>query len=293
LPIPGSYRAFGNLSNWEIENGTQRIGVAVEQFSPLNLTKFIYDLNCFSRGFFFLDHISYNNQQIKPFRNCLFPFISTLIIFSFCFILSIIEYNYKYHNSVLIYRQASSITASTSIILLALLFLIRPLLDLIEFIYPRISKKQIPNFIFIQHWLQFRHYLSWYSLSFGVLHLIFIIFSKIDFNSKILTIAFFFGIFSLIFLFILSYIHFPWISERLIWTEYHFLTFYLGPFCLFLAFIHNYLYWKSQSHLFNLKFFSMILPLFVLIIHLIIYGIIQPIQWIRNRHLKKNVSLLS
>jgi hypothetical protein len=37
----------------------------------------------------------------------------------------------------------------------------------------------------------------------------------------------------------------------------------------------------------------MILSLFVLIIHLIIYGIIQPIQWIKNRQLKKNTSLLS
>jgi hypothetical protein len=129
--IPSSYRAFGNLSNWEIENGTQRIGVAIEQYSPSNLIKFIHDLNCFPRGIFVLDHYSYNNQSIKSFRNCLFPLISTIIIFSLYFIFSIIEYN---HHTLLIYRQASSITASTSITLLALVFLIRPLLELIQLV---------------------------------------------------------------------------------------------------------------------------------------------------------------
>jgi hypothetical protein len=152
-PIPGSYQAFGNLSNWEIENGTQRTGVAVEQFSPLSLIKFIYDLNCFSRGIIFLDQVSYNNQQIKSFRNCLFPFISTLIIFTLCFILSIIEHNHDIYNPIFIYRRASSITASTSITLLALLFLIRPLLDLVEFIYSKISKNPNMNGEFSQIFL--------------------------------------------------------------------------------------------------------------------------------------------
>jgi len=151
----------------------------------------------------------------------------------------------------------------------------------------------ISNLKFIQHWLQSRDYLSWYSLLFALLHLILIIFSKIDFNSKLLIYGFFFGIFTLIFLSILSYIHFPWISERLLWNEYRFLISYLGPFCLFLAFIHNYFYWKSQSPTYNLKLFSMILPLFVLIIRFIIYGIIHPIQWVKNRQLKKNTFLLS
>ncbi|CAF4587344.1 unnamed protein product, partial [Rotaria sp. Silwood1] len=69
IPIIKSYRAFGNLSNWEIENGTQRIGVAIEQGSPLNLIKFIHDLKCFSRGIYFLDQYSYNSEQIKSFHN--------------------------------------------------------------------------------------------------------------------------------------------------------------------------------------------------------------------------------
>jgi len=141
LPIPSSYRAFGNLSNWEIENGTQRIGVAIEQYSPSNIMKFIHDLNCFPRGAFFLDPYSYNNQSIKSFRNCLFPFISTMIIFSFYLIFSIIEHYHDIQNTLLIYRQASSITASTSITLLALLFLIRPLLELIQIINGKYSRE--------------------------------------------------------------------------------------------------------------------------------------------------------
>ena len=143
--VPGSFRAFGNLSNWEIENGTQRIAVAVEQYSPLNLIKFIYDLNCFSRGIYFLDQYSYNNEQIKIFRNCLFPLMSTIVIFTLSFILSMIEHSNEMHNSALIYRQASSITASTSITLLALLFLIRPVLELIEFLNSTIPRKQNIN----------------------------------------------------------------------------------------------------------------------------------------------------
>lgn len=143
--IPGSFRAFGNLSNWEIENGTQRIAVAVEQYSPINLIKFIYDLNCFSRGICFLDQYSYNNEQTKVFRNCLFPLISTIIIFTISFILSMIEHRNKPYYSVLIYRQGSSITASTSITLLALLFLIRPILEFIELIYSIVFKKQNTN----------------------------------------------------------------------------------------------------------------------------------------------------
>ena len=140
--IPGSYRAFGNLSNWEIENGTQRIGVAIEQDSPLDLIKFIYDLNCFSRGILLLNEYSYNNQQITLFRNCLFPLISTTIIFSFCLLLSMIEHKYDTYNNSLIFRQASSITASTSITILAFLFLIRPILELVDFMHLIIIRKE-------------------------------------------------------------------------------------------------------------------------------------------------------
>jgi len=56
-----------------------------------------------------------------------------------------IEHSNEIYNSVLIYRQASSITASTSITLLALLFLIRPIFELIEFIYSKILKNQNIN----------------------------------------------------------------------------------------------------------------------------------------------------
>ena len=134
----------------------------------------------------------------------------------------------------------------------------------------------------------------WYSISFALLHIIFIIFSNIDFNSKLLVYGFFFGIFTLILLSILAYVHFPWISERLLWNEYHFLTSYLGPFCLLIAFIHVVLNWKSDSDLFNLKFLSIILPIIVLSLRFLIYGIIHPIfkliQWIQNRQLKTKTS---
>jgi len=142
LPIPESYRAFGNLSNWEIENGTQRVAVAIEQSSPINLIKFIHNLNCFSRGIYFVDPYTYNNEQIKSFRNCLFPFISTIIIFSLCLILSMIEYNNheNYSSEEIIYRQSSSITASTSLTILSFLLLIRPVIELIEFILKKRNK---------------------------------------------------------------------------------------------------------------------------------------------------------
>ncbi|CAF2520638.1 unnamed protein product [Rotaria sp. Silwood2] len=300
IPIPKSYRAFGNLSNWEIENGTQRTGVAIEQGSSLNLIKFIHDLNCFSRGIYFLDQYSYNHEEIKSFHNCLFPLVSTIIIFSICFILSLFENtnNKDYHHSNLTYYQASSITGSTSITLLSLLFFIRPILELIDFIYSFILKKQnkkndVPRLMFVQRWLQSRRYLAWYSLTFAFLHLIFLLFSKNDFKQHIFFLPVFFGLFTLILLCILSFVYFPWISEHLLWREYHLLTAYLGPFCLLIAFIHVYISWKYDyyyayhKHLFNLKFLSMFLPLIVLLLSFIIYGIIHPIikliQWNRSR----------
>ena len=138
-PISGTYRAFGNLSNWEIENGTQRVGVTIEQNAPLNLVKLIRDLNCFPRGVDFVDQYSYASRQIKSFRYCLFPFVATLIVFSLCWICSIIEYRY---HSQWIYRQASSITGSASLTLLALLFLIRPVLESLDLLYSFILKRR-------------------------------------------------------------------------------------------------------------------------------------------------------
>ena len=146
-PISKSYRAFGNISNWEIENGTQRTGVAVEQGSPLNLIKFIYDLNCFTRGISYLDSYSYDKERIKSFRNCLFPFVSTIIIFSLCFLLSIFQHMINNNYSKLIYYQASSITASTSLTLISLLFLIRPIAEIIGFISKTQHKRKKKSFL--------------------------------------------------------------------------------------------------------------------------------------------------
>ncbi|CAF3737253.1 unnamed protein product [Adineta steineri] len=298
LPIPETYRAFGNLSNWEIEHGTDRVPVAVEQLSPIILIKFISQLNCFSRGIDFLDQYTYNNnQRIKSFQNCLFPFILTMIIFSLCFIISMIEYNNdknSYHE-YFIYRQASSITAATSLTLLSVLLLIRPMIEIIEFILTKQNNKILienvfTHFLFIQRWLKSRRYLAWYSLSFALLHLIFLLFSKNDLRQKLMFYPVLFGLFTLVLLSTLSFVYFPWISERLLWHEYRLLTSYLGPFCLLIAFIHVFIHWKYEYYylyvkdLYHLKFLSMILPFFVLLLRFIIYGIVYPtVKWIENR----------
>ena len=141
-PISGTYRAFGNLSNWEIENGTQRVGVTIEQNAPLHLVQLIRDLHCFPRGVNFVDQYSYASRQIKSFRYCLFPFVATLIVFSLCWICSIIEYRYQ---SQSIYRQASSITGSASLTLLALLFLIRPVVESLDLLYSFVSRRRKSN----------------------------------------------------------------------------------------------------------------------------------------------------
>ena len=46
LSIPGTYRACGNLSNREIEYGTDRTRIFIEQNSPMKLIQFISDLKC-------------------------------------------------------------------------------------------------------------------------------------------------------------------------------------------------------------------------------------------------------
>jgi len=157
----------------------------------------------------------------------------------------------------------------------------------------------LPRFKFIQLWLQSRRYLVWYSLSFALLHFIFLIFSKRnDFNENISFYLMVFGLFTLILLCILSFVYFPWISERLLWREYQLLTSYLGPFCLLIAFIHVFIHWKSEYYdlyekdLFRLKFLSMILPFIVLLLRFIIYGIIHPIvKWIENRQRKTKTTI--
>ena len=160
-----------------------------------------------------------------------------------------------------------------------------------------ILENMISQLTFIQQWLQSRRYFVWYSLSFALLHFLFFIFSKIiDFNSKLFIYGFFFGILTFILLSILSYVHFPWISERLLWNEYHFLTSYLGPFCLLIAFIHVFIHLQHEAHLLNFKFSILILPFIVLMLRFIIYGIIHPafklIQWIRARQFE-HLSLLN
>lgn len=315
-PVAGLSRAFGNLSDWEIEHGTQRVAVAVEQTSPLNVVQFIHQLQCFPRGIYFVDQYSYGNDQIKSFRHCLFPMLSTIIVFSLCTILSIMEYSY---HSQFIYRQASSISAATSLTLLAILLLIRPKLELLEFFYSLIGKKQktkrecrwnrsvhlliwvylenpLSRRVFIQRWLQSRRYLAWYSLAFGFLHLVFLIFTKTDRNVLSPVWGVMLGMISLILLFVLSFVFFPWISERLLWREYRLLTSYLGPSCLLIGFIHVFIHWQHgyavrEHKCFNLKFFSMILPLLVLILRFIMYGLISPsrklVRWIQQRQVKK------
>jgi hypothetical protein len=137
--MSGVYRAFGNLSNWEIINGTQRVAVAVERTSPNHLMKFIADLQCFTRGVHLVDAYCYSNVHTESFRHCSFPFLSTLIVFSLCLIVSLVE---RPTSTVTIYRQASSITASTSLTLLAVLYLIRPTLESIDCCLTLLPTKQ-------------------------------------------------------------------------------------------------------------------------------------------------------
>ena len=138
--ILNAFRAFGNLSDEEIVHGTERTGVAVEQYSPSNLIKFIYDLKCFPRAILLLDQYSYRNHSHRPlFNNCFFPSITTLLIFLFYTCLSFIEYPPGRPTTIL--RQSSSITALTSITLLALVFLVKPLIEFIQWIHSIITKK--------------------------------------------------------------------------------------------------------------------------------------------------------
>jgi hypothetical protein len=156
------------------------------------------------------------------------------------------------------------------------------------------KKEKFSRIIFIQRWIQSRRYLAWYSLSFAFLHIIFIIFSHENFNQKIFFYPIFFGIFSLVLLCILSSVYFPWISEYLLWHEYHLLTSYLGPFCLLIAFVHVFIHWKYEyfhsyeKHFFQLKLFSMILPSIVLLLRFLIYGILHPIMKLIENQKKIN-----
>ena len=140
--ILGFYRAFGNLSDREIGQGTERVAVAVELSSPLDLIQFIHDLNCFTRGINRLDHYSYTYLHRRSFPKCLFPFLLTTMTLSLYFVLSMCGHKDQKQNNVqLLSRQASSVTASTSITLLAIAFLARPMVELIELLHTIVPKR--------------------------------------------------------------------------------------------------------------------------------------------------------
>ncbi len=174
-----------------------------------------------------------------------------------------------------------------------MLFLISPFIEIMKFLSEKFNKKPI-QWKFLQRWLQSRRYLAWYSFSFACLHILFILIFKTDFNQKFFFLPVFFGVITLIILTILSFVYFPWISERLLWREYQLLTSYLGPFGLLIALIHVFIHWKydyyyhsNKKNLFTLKFLSMFLPLLVLILRIMIYGLIYPIQKLIHRRQKK------
>lgn len=264
--IPGACRAFGNLSDEEILHGTQRVPVAVEQFSPSNVIKFIYDLKCFPRGILLIDHYSYQYQSYRPFRNCSLPFLATLFLLILFILLSLID------TSSTVLRTTSSITALTSVTLLALVFLIQPVIQFIRWIYSDSSNFSLK---YLEKCLHCRVYFLWYSLSLALIHLLVVLCLKLDLNSSIFIGAFFFGLLTLMMLIILSLITSSWISERLLWKEYHFLLDYLGPLSLLFAGIHLYIYWYVQNSFLNRQFLVLIFSMFVLIF----YGIIRVIQW--------------
>lgn len=128
----------------------------------------------------------------------------------------------------------------------------------------------------LEEWLECRGYFAWYSFSFACLHLLFLFFSRIDSNLTLFIVAFILGMISFICLTIVASVHLPWISERLLWKEYHLFSSSLGVIGLILSFLHVFLHWTMISETWNLKFFSMILPLLVLILRFIIYGLIHP-----------------
>ena len=304
LSISDCYQAFGNLSDWEIENGAERTGVAVVQSSPRKLLDFIHQFNCFSRGISLVDSWRYNQNEMKSFRQCTFPFITMMIVFSLCFIFSMFEYR-KYHShdafNDLLFRQASSITAGTSLTLLSLLFFIRPLIETMKFISKKFLNNRPIQWKFLQLWLQSRRHFAWYSMTFALLHVLFLVLIKTPLHGRLFFLPTFFGLLCLSVLVTLTFVYFPWLSERLLWREYYFLTSYLGPFGLLMGFIHVLIHWKYDYHylsqinqrtLFTLKFLSMILPLLVLVLRLIIYGIVYPInQLIDHRERKSKTSI--
>ena len=311
--ILGSHRAFGNFSDREISQGSDRVGVAIEHASPVDLIQFLDQFNCSSRGIVRLDPYSYTSLHRRSFPDCLFPFLFAALTFSFYVILSMLEHkDQTMDNTQLISRQASSMTASTSLTLLAVAFLPRPISELSELLHaiaPTPGKIEEISFnessldfsgllhrsTALERWLQARAYLAWYSFSFACLHLLFLSFSHLHSTSTLFIVAFFFGLSSWISLTIFAAVQLPWISERLLWKEYYLFTSSLGPLCLLLSFAHVLLHWSLNSDVFTLKFFSLLLPLVVLILRLMISGIVRPgvklIHWRRRRSAKREATV--
>lgn len=247
LSIPGTYRACGNLSNREIEYGTDRTRIFIEQNSPMKLIQFISDLKCSSRGVIQLDFYTYKTHQIKSFHVCLLSFIVSLIFFILFLCISLFR-----QQKISIYRRTSSIMALTSIHLLALVYFIRPMIELTEWIL----SKHRENYPWLLKCLQSRRYLCWYSLMFACLHIVFLIFSRIIFDFTRVSI----GLLSLLCLLTISIVYFPQISESLLWKHYHYLVSYFGTLTLFICIIHQQ----------NLRLLTLVFPVFVLMFRLII-----------------------
>lgn len=247
LTIPGTYRACGNLSNREIEYGTDRTRIFIEKDSPAKVIQFISNLKCSSRGLVQLDSITYNTYQIKSFELYFLSLIVALIFFIFFLLISFVR-----QSKISIYRQTSSIMALTSIHLLAFVYAIRPTIELFEWIF----SKHRENYSWLLKCLQSRFYLCWYSLIFAFLHIIILIFSRFKFD--FFTISF--GLLSFICLLLISIIYLPLISEYFLWKHYHYFTSYFGTFTLIICLIH-----QRNFHLLTIVF-----PLFVLILRSIL-----------------------
>ncbi|CAF1050877.1 unnamed protein product [Didymodactylos carnosus] len=331
-------RAFGNISTWEIEHGTFRHAPVYIQQQPdvssttfQRLLKFIHDLN-FS-GTRIMNEYDYNNiLNQRSFHGCVFPLITTLLVFGLALLVVVIQcsryeeanqynlnaikrtrdffFSNNNHTSI-IFRKASSVTGTVSLNLLAILYLIRPILELIDFLFSqqrRISRKKIVQheksitsfngfgyLNFVQRWLHSRRYLAWYSLTFALLHLLFLIFSQENFSQNHWHIpSFFIGVIAIILLSILAIVYTPWTNERLLWNEWRIIVSYVGPLAFLLGFIHTLLLlvkqWNLYSNLFNLTFISLLLPLCVIIVRIIVYAIIYPIMklidWLERRRLQ-------
>ena len=82
-PITGAFRAFANLSNWEIEHGTHRVAVAIDAHSPDVLLEFIAELRCFPRGLHSPRTVSLRTFTRKTVRKLFFSAARRVDFFRF------------------------------------------------------------------------------------------------------------------------------------------------------------------------------------------------------------------